>query len=229
MPTISHIHDISYLGGIDISDSTTLLDILSKNINKFLTESSQVSEKVVKNINKSVSDIMSISENTSLVKSFTRAINDIVSISEESIKTTHLQIDDLLFNDSIKTAIKRSISILDNATINEFSGKNIPKTISDGLSFSDISISTVYRNYVRSVIDILNSGDSTSRQIGKMIQETPQMMDSIAKEIFKVVSDGIVPIEILSLDVKNMLLEQTRTIRPNTNINLEAEGALVNL
>ena len=217
--------------GISVSDNDfTLFDIISKNIDKFLNEGVQVTESIGRNVNKGISDAISIVENTSLAKTIARTITDNLNIVEVALKTVHLQIDNLTFTDSIGRAITRAIRVADTVIINELSGNNRIKSISDGLSFIDSVVATRYKVWTQSIIDNLLSGDMASKNLGRIIQETPGMIDNIAKSIYKMVSDGIIPTEIVKENIGGLfLLEQTRTIKPKSVNNIDAEGQMINI
>lgn len=212
-----------------INESFSFVETISKDIDKFLSESSNISEISVKNVNKFVSDTITVSEGLS--KSIQHYISDAISITEDAIETKgRPQPLNLQFLDTVTMAITKVISLSDNIISNEFSGKGLStRPISDTISIADTVVATKYRNFVQSVIDTLNAGDSISKGIARKIVDTPGMIDNLSKGIMKMVSDGIITAEVISLNITSILLEQTRTIRPNADTNLESEGALVSI
>lgn len=215
---------------VRLSEPISFTDNLSKNIDKFLSDSITTAESIVKrDINKVVSDTITVSEGLS--KSVQHYISDALSIVEGAIETKGKpQPLNLQFLDTITMAITKVISVSDSIVSNEFSGKELStRPISDALSMTDIAVATKYRNFVNSVIDTLNAGDSISKGIARKIIDTPGMIDNLAKGVMRMVSDGIVMAEVISLNITSILLEQTRTIRPKATINIDAEGTQVDI
>src|SRR5574337_77774 len=215
---------------VSVSDGITLLDILSKNIEKFLNnEIITFTDSVKAVVNKGVSDVLNISESIKS-KSISKVIIDIINTDENSMLVKGKpQPLNLQFIDTITMAITKVISVSDSIISNEFSGKGLStRPISDALSMTDVAVATKYRNFVNSVIDTLNAGDSISKGIARKIVDTPGMIDNLAKGVMRMVSDDIITAEAISLNITSVLLEQTRTIRPNANTNLESEGTVVN-
>lgn len=77
--------------------------------------------------------------------------------------------------------------------------------------------------------DTLTFTDILSKNINKFLNEGINIIENVEKSIQKSISDNIVFSDVTNVDVGSMLLEQTRTIRPQANTNINAEGALISL
>lgn len=213
------------------SDSITFTDIISKDINRFLNivdSTVQFTESAGKNIGKSVSDAITVSEGLS--KSIKHYVSDALSIVEDALNTGGKpQPLDLQFVDTITKTITKVIQVSDSILSNEFSGKTMIRSVSDNILITESSAITTYRNFVKSIIDTLNMGDNISKSIARHITDTPGMVENLTRGIMRMVNDGIISVESISLNITSLLLEQSRTIRPIKNNNIDAEGTLVSI
>lgn len=187
------IDTISKQIGKAISDSISINDTISKSITKAISDTLSITDNVITNVQigaKNVSDSVSISDAISATISHavsvsdTMALSDLVTFSKQVARNLT---DSPVINDVIAKNINKNVN--DSINVVESIYKGIIKTLQDNPTLSD----TIQKNIAKNIIDSVSLVDITtfSRNIVKYISDNLSLGDSLSKQLGKIIQDNV--------------------------------------
>lgn len=226
-----------------ISDSISLSgEKVNKSINKTISDTLSISDSVHVNIAQSISDNILTTDTVSISKTIIRSVVDNLSAGDIISKSLGKQIND---SPSLSDVLSKNINkiLTDNLSLVDIISKSITKLIVENPSFLDstgqsrtlirnitdalsiLESTVISKGITKQIIDNLSSGDSISKNIGKLLQDNPTLAEQLSKAINKIITDNISIPDSVTKNIGSLLLNQTRRINlNNTTQQTIAEG-----
>lgn len=185
---------------LNLSETISLTDTLTKQISKPLTEAISFADSVLKTISRQFSETLNLADTIEKVKSYVKELTESVSLTDtfKAVANKVLQ-ETVNLADTISFLISKTFS--EAVNLADTIIKKTIKVFSESISYADSIIKTIVKAAFTETVSL---ADSLSKLQSKVFSETLTLSDTILRKIYKTFTETITLTDVIKM-LKNGL------------------------